>query len=95
MKSSPQVNREGDKAREMGTHLLYCSSICLNLQEFPLKFVIHFLGLVSQGGHCLLQGKDAISRLVGFYLQLGNLLGKEKALSEGQSTAKIILGAPE
>lgn len=61
----------------MGTHLLYHSSICLNLGEFPLKCVIHFLGLVSQGGHGLLQGEDAVSRLVGFPLQPGNLLGGE------------------
>lgn len=93
MKSSPKVNREGGKAGETGTHLLYHSSIRLNLQELPLKFAIHFLGLTLQGGHCLLQSEDAIGRLVGFHLQARNLLGKAKALSEGQSMAKISLGA--
>lgn len=80
----------------MGTHLLYHSSICLNLREFPLKCVIHFLGLVPQGGYCLLQGEDAVSCLVGFPLQPGNLLGvmyRKRHFQRG--TAKIILGALE
>lgn len=59
----------------MVTHLLYHSSIRLNLREFPLKCVTHFLGLVPQGGHRLLQGEDAVSCLVGFPLQQGDLLG--------------------
>lgn len=95
MKSSPQVSRGGDRAREMGTHLLYHSSICLSLREFPLECIIHFLGLELQGGHCLLQGKDAVSRLVGFLLQPGNLLVLclGKGTFRGQNTTKIILGA--
>lgn len=54
MKSCPNIDREGGKTREAGTHLLYHSGIRLDLQKLPLKFAIHFLGLTLQGGHCLL-----------------------------------------